>query len=221
MPDGTPLTTETAVLAASLATSVVFGFIVRAPIGIFRMTMKTASTALLSTLVFLRGESPILAGALALGSLGDAFLAWDEGEGAFLCGLSSFLVAHLLYIVEFLNVGNGYRRLQEDPRRTLLAGILLLAVPAFNSKLMPKVERALRVPIMVYSAVSVSMTLSALTLDNEWVVRGALLFALSDTILAADRFLVAPTSGHRPWMQYSVWILYYSGQYLIAQGLTS
>lgn len=219
--DGAPITTETAILASSLATSVVFGFIVRTPPGIFRLTMKTASTALLSSLIFLREGSSILGGALALGSLGDAFLAWDDdSEPAFLCGLSSFLVAHLLYIVEFLEVGSGYARLQSDPRRILLVGILLLAVPALNSKLMPKLEKGLRVPIMVYSAVIVSMCLSALTLENELVVRGALLFATSDCILAIDRFLVAPTSSHRPWMQYAVWILYYTGQYLIAQGLT-
>lgn len=218
---GPPLTMEAAVLATSLATAVVFGLRVREPPSIFRMAMKTTATALLSTLVLLRDGSWTLSGALALGALGDAFLAWNDGDTAFLGGLSSFLVAHLLYIAVFLGIGDGVAQMQSDLWRMLLAGIMLIAAPAINSTLVPRVSGGLQVPVMAYSAVIVCMTLSALTIDNSWVVWGALLFATSDAILAAERFLVSTTSSHRSWMQYAVWFLYYSGQFLITMGLST
>jgi uncharacterized membrane protein YhhN len=211
---------ETAVMAASWANAIIFGVNVRKPPGLFRTITKTASTTLLSAATFIRGGSLTLTGALALGSLGDAFLALDEGDAAFLSGLSSFLAAHLLYIAEFLPAGNGRTQIESEGWRKVLAAAMLLLGPAMNAPLMSRVGRPLRVPVMVYSAVIVCMTLTALTIDNSRVVWGAILFAMSDSILAADRFLVAKTSPFRPLMQYAVWVLYYSGQFLIAMGLS-
>jgi uncharacterized membrane protein YhhN len=65
------------------------------------------------------------------------------------------------------------------------------------------------------------MAITALMLDSNQVILGAVMFCSSDSILAAERFLVSPTSFHRSWMRYAVWVLYYGGQLLIALGVLS
>lgn len=174
----------------------------------------------------MRGGPPLLVGALGLGSLGDAFLAWDD-ETSFLCGLGSFLVAHLLYIAVFVqHEGSG---MQLQPKldvllngwRAAATGGLTLLVPGMIASLVPRIGPELRLPVVVYSLVIFVMALAALTLDSTQVITGALMFAASDSILAADRFLVPPTSPVRPLMQHAVWLLYYPGQLLIAVGFLS
>lgn len=221
---GGALAADSAVLAASIGAAVLYSAKVRSPPSRLRMVVKTASTALLSAVAAMRGGPLLLVGALALGAIGDAFLAWDD-EASFLCGLGSFLVAHILYIAVFTqtDVGRETRHeiLLSGGWRTFVAGALALLVPIMILLLIPRISRALRPPVVVYSLVIFVMALAALTLDSTQVVSGALMFTSSDSILAADRFLVPPASSHRPWMQHAVWILYYSGQLLIALGLLS
>ncbi|XWW95133.1 hypothetical protein V2A60_003084 [Cordyceps javanica] len=210
--------TETAVVAASLASSVLYLAHVRAAPSRTRMAYKTLSTALLACFAALRaGSGSLLVPALALGSLGDAFLAWP-GEANFLCGLGSFLVAHLFYVALFAGVGAGRAQLGVEAWRKAVAGIMMLLAPGMAAVLMPRVAGALRVPILVYTATILTMVLAVLTVRSETIVLGGVLFALSDSILATEEFVVARESGHRPWMQHAVWILYYSGQFLIAAG---
>lgn len=207
------------VLAVSFASAVLYLFQVRSSPSYSRMLVKTASTALLSYLSHLLNGPQYLTGALALGSLGDAFLAWD-GDLAFLCGLSSFLVAHIGYILLFLQTqpAAGFQTLLEDGWRTATAGGLMVLVPVMIAMLMPKVGKALRVPVLIYSNVICGMALTALTLENTRVIVGATMFTASDSILAADKFLVPATAGYRGLMQRAVWVLYYGGQALIALG---
>lgn len=213
------------VLAASVGAAVLYGTMVGLPPSRWRMTVKTASTALLSTASAVRGGPLLLVGALALGSAGDAFLAWHD-ETSFLCGLASFLVAHMLYIALFVRVALSTARdaqLEILLRgwRATVAGTLAVLVVAMVAALVPRIDRKLRAPVVVYSLVIFVMSLSALTLDSGQVIAGALLFTSSDSILAVDKFLVAPSSPYRSWMQHAVWVLYYSGQLLIASGFLS
>ena len=177
-----------------------------------RTIFKTASTALLSIAVYPHSH---LAPALALGSLGDLFLSY-AGETPFLYGLLSFLTAHLFYVHHFYSLGNGSI---SGVRLYLAAGMLLLA-PVMSFLLLPNIGTRLRVPVVVYSTVILTMVLAVLTVDNDQVVTGAVMFALSDTLLSTDEFLMPKDSGFRNVLQYSVWILYYSGQFLIATGVT-
>ncbi|KAK3399566.1 YhhN-like protein [Sordaria brevicollis] len=207
------------VLAVSVASAVLYLFQVRSSPSYSRMLVKTASTALLSYLSHLLIGPQYLVGALALGSLGDAFLAWD-GDLAFLCGLSSFLVAHIGYILLFLQSqpAAGFQTLLQEGWRTATAGSLMVLVPVMIAMLMPKVGKALRIPVLVYSLVICGMALTALTLENKRVIVGATMFTASDSILAADKFLVSKTAGYRGLMQRAVWVLYYGGQALIMLG---
>lgn len=208
----------TGVLAASLASSALYFFKVNDIPHYSRMLAKTLSTTLLATTAAVSGGPATLTAALALGSVGDAFLSWD-GETNFLGGLSSFLVAHLLYIKLFFDNSSGKALVVEDNVRLGLAGGMMTLAPSMIILLMPRVGRALQAPVFIYSATILVMVLTALSINNDQVITGAVLFAASDAILASGRFLVAPTSSHRSWMQPLVWVLYYSGQLLIALGM--
>jgi uncharacterized membrane protein YhhN len=62
------------------------------------------------------------------------------------------------------------------------------------------------------------MGVSALTMNNIWVIGGAILFMASDGLLAAEKFLAPAISPHRVWMRYAVWVLYYAAQLGITLG---
>ncbi|KAJ3497040.1 hypothetical protein NLG97_g2204 [Lecanicillium saksenae] len=210
--------TETAVLAVSVASAVLYLINVRAAPSKTRMAYKTLSTTLLACFAALRaGRTSLLVPALALGSLGDAFLAWP-GELNFLCGLGSFLVAHLFYVALFAGLGAGTAQIWAETWRQGVAAAMMLLGPGMAAVLLPRVATALRAPILLYTATILTMVMAVLTVLNETIVVGAVLFALSDSILATEEFVVSRESGHRPWMQHAVWILYYTGQFLIASG---
>lgn len=210
-------------LALSGVSSLLFWINVRRRPSLPRAVAKTASTALLAAFSASRhAPSTLLPLALALGSVGDAFLAWSDGDGAFLGGLASFLASHIAYAKLFVSVGGGTDLLlgEGETWRLSLTGVMALVGPAFNAVLLPKVGSGLRAPVIVYSAAITAMFVSALTVTDQQVVTGALLFTASDIILASEKFIVPAGSVHKPWMQYSVWGLYYSGQLLIALGST-
>ncbi|KAL2158767.1 hypothetical protein VTH06DRAFT_3958 [Thermothelomyces fergusii] len=210
-----------ALLTGSIGAALLYLALVRSRPSRRRMVVKTASTALLSATAAARGGPFLLVAALALGSLGDAFLAWDDNV-SFLRGLASFLVAHLLYIAVFSRDNTG---VAEGPLslsrswRAPAAGSLVLLVSVMIAVLVPRIDRGLRLPVVLYSLTILAMALTALTVASSRVVAGSLMFSASDAILAADRFLVSPASSHRMWMQPAVWVLYYVGQLLIALGL--
>ncbi|KZZ90245.1 YhhN-like protein [Moelleriella libera RCEF 2490] len=206
------------VLALSLCSSILYGIKIRAEPSAPRTALKAGATALLAAFAVLRTSHWQLAPALALGSLGDAFLAWP-GNQAFLCGLSSFLVAHLFYISLFARIGSGADVVLSSKSRLSLAGCVTVSAPFLGFLLIAAVAAPLKIPIAAYSTVILAMFLAVLTVDNNHVVLGATLFAISDSVLAVDEFLVSKNYKHRPLMQYVVWILYYAGQTSIATAL--
>ncbi|KAH7134517.1 YhhN-like protein [Dactylonectria estremocensis] len=209
---------NTAILGLSLSSAIIYGLKARAAPSYWRMAAKSLSVALLSILVATNDGPAYLVAALAFGATGDAFLAWDS-EGAFLGGLANFLASHILYIALFMQAGEGWQMILSDGFRVLVALSVVLLAPFMIVLLMPRVGQALQVPVIVYSTAILGMVLSALTMDNSQIILGAILFTLSDTILASGKFLISATSPHRSWMDYVVWGLYYSGQSLIAVGV--
>lgn len=181
------------------------------------MVAKTLSIGILSISTAITHGPTLLVAAQAFGALGDAFLAWD-GDVAFLRGLGSFLIAHLFYIVLLYQYGGGQEVFQSVWRLigaftavTLASGMLVL--------LLPRVPRDLKLPIIVYSTAIFTMTITALAVEDSRVVIGAVLFTISDAILAAGRFLIPATSVYQIGVDYSVWSLYYTGQFLMYLGL--
>lgn len=223
-------------LTLSLLSSLSYTLLIPSRPSPSRTATKTLSTLLLALTTYLNPSSPpLLTAGLALSSLGDFFLALsdtnppakpktaptnDDDDPFFLPGLTSFLLAHLLYTRLLLTHPGS------TPLRTLLttspaSWTLTALIITMLSILIPRVGSALRVPVAVYAVAIYVMGLSALALPEgkEGVTVGAMMFTASDAVLAVEKFVVGPTTGERRgWMGYAVWGLYYGGQGLIAVG---
>jgi uncharacterized membrane protein YhhN len=175
-----------------------------------RTIAKTGATLLLAMLAVLEGGPWLLIAALLLSAAGDAFLAYD-GDRAFMAGLASFLAAHLAYIVLFLMIGGeaigGWRLIAATLMTVFAAGFLVW--------LWNRVPGELRLSVAIYSAAILGMGLASLTVPNEVVALGAILFIASDAFLASGKFALAEDSPLRTPFAYAVWGLYYVAQALL------
>ena len=208
--------TANATLLFSLAAAVVYGLILNTRETLLRSAVKMLAVALLAALAAIQGGPLLLVAALALSALGDAFLSRD-GDKAFLGGLASFLAAHLAYIALFCLGGAGLEMLWQ-PWRAVIAVAMAVFAAIMLVMLWRRVATDLRLPVAAYVAAILGMGVSALTLDNVWIIVGAVLFMASDGLLAAEKFIVAAISPHREWMRYAVWALYYAAQLSITLG---
>jgi uncharacterized membrane protein YhhN len=156
---------------------------------------------------------------LAFSMAGDIFLMLPRER--FIAGLVSFLLAHLMYIAG-LN--------QTPPAVNLPAAIVAVLVAltwlriyrSISAGLTASGNTALKYPVLAYSLVISVMLLSALlTLTGEtWqpaaallVSGGALLFFMSDTLLAWNKFVTPLRNG-----RLAVIVTYHLGQIMIALG---
>lgn len=138
---------------------------------------------------------------LALGCclIGDIALMWHHTR-AFMLGLSSFLIGHLLLIAAFAS---------DLPLSPLfwplpalwVAGVYLLVAGSYARWLLPRTG-SLKPAVLVYLLVLIAMGLTALlraglteSAASRWVAVGALLFAVSDGVLAYRKFVATPWWG--------------------------
>ncbi len=149
--------------------------------------------------------------------LGDAFLSRD-GEKAFLGGLASFLVAHIVYIALFLRSGGGLGLLGAESWRGAIALAPAVFVVVMLAALWRRVGPSLRIPIAVCVSQPVDDGHGGADSYSAWVIGGAVLFMASDGLLATEKFLVVAISPHRAWMRFAVWVLYYAAQVAITLG---
>ena len=135
-------------------------------------------------------------GALAFSWLGDVLLMLDSWQPTlFLGGLSAFLMAHILYIIYFRKYQRARQHSWYKKNAVLVAaplfyglGLLLFMIPRLGS---------LTVPVIIYCAVILTMLLMAMGMQPfvsakvyTPIVMGAILFVLSDTILALNKFVL-------------------------------
>lgn len=153
----------------------------------------------------------IVAG-LVFSLLGDVLLM--ASPRLFVGGLLAFLAAHLCYLRAF----TGDTRLFAQP--AALAGLLAIG-SGILAVLWNGLEPALKAPVVVYMLVLVAMAAQAIARAKEHPGRstraaaiGALLFVVSDAVLAIDRF-------RAPIPLASLWVLgtYWSAQWGIAQSV--
>jgi uncharacterized membrane protein YhhN len=158
--------------------------------------------------------------ALVFSLIGDVWLMLPAGY--FLFGLAAFFIAHCVYIWAFTS------SLHISP---LLIFVLLLAVSlvcvVYISQIRVGINRTrgarrLRFMAAAYCLILTIMMVAAIsTTDNPtWLIQnsaqvaaGGMLFFLSDTMLAYDRF-VKPIPNGRLWVRIS----YHLGQILIISG---
>lgn len=163
-------------------------------------------------------KNPIVIAALVFSLMGDVLLM---DSNFFLPGLVSFLMAHLAYLV-------AYRQHRWDSTEGELAGIqrLRLSFPVILTGtglvivLFPTLG-TLKVPVVIYAGVIMIMVLQALfrygrTLpESFWMVfGGAVLFLISDSLLAVNRFLVTFAAS-----DFFVMLTYIPAQAFIVEGL--
>jgi uncharacterized membrane protein YhhN len=177
------------------------------------VALKALSIAPLAALAFrsLRGpEQLLLGGALACSCLGDIFL--DLRGDYFVQGLGSFLLAQLLYIALFARNWPRPLRLTRG-RLTALAAVLLLSF-GLTAWLWPGLGK-LAAPVLFYIGALTAMVAAALLagFKQRWIVWGALLFMLSDSLIGINKFKLAV-----PLRDHLVWATYYLGQCGIALG---
>jgi uncharacterized membrane protein YhhN len=144
--------------------------------------------------------------ALALGWVGDVALLC-AGDAAFTAGLVSFLAGHVAWIIA-LRRRPGGGRLRARPA---LAAPYLGAFGALNAYLWPRTGRD-RIPVVVYSTVLLAMSLAALDSGSPKTAAGGVLFGVSDSLLALEKF----GGVHLPGGEGTVMATYAGAQALLA-----
>jgi uncharacterized membrane protein YhhN len=157
-------------------------------------------TTLLIIALAARGESALpgyrglVSAALVFSLAGDVFLMLPKDR--FVAGLVAFLIAHLLYIAAFVQLGAHVTAWIALPF-LVYAAVLLRIV-------LPHVQRRLKLPVIVYAAALTVMAWQAC--ERAWAARsatpaeivgfggvlaaaGAVLFVASDSALAVNRFV--------------------------------
>lgn len=154
--------------------------------------------------------------ALLFSTAGDILLMKQE---LFVFGLASFLVAHLFYIYTYRQISKGEAGfLNKYP--WLLIAFTLYPV-ALVGWLWPDIPSAMRIPVAIYALVIAAMAAMALHLRGilsdsgaRWLMMGAVLFVLSDSLIAVNKF------GHPfPDARVAIMGTYIMGQYAIVRGL--
>ena len=132
--------------------------------------------------VLMAGRDRPVQRALAFGAVGDAALL-GSGEAAFTAGLVSFLAGHVAWIMA-LRQRPGGGRLRARPA---LAAPHVAAFGAMNAYLWKRTGKN-RIPVIVYSAALLAMSLAALDSGSSRTAAGGTLFLASDALLALERF---------------------------------
>jgi uncharacterized membrane protein YhhN len=159
-------------------------------------------------------------GALFFSWLGDSFLMYQQkDDGFFMLGLGCFFAAHVLYIIM-------YRQISHRPvvdRYVLLKRLLSLVFIAFGLGLVWLIWGGLaemKLPVAAYATVLIIMGIGAVWRFDQTnfpsfmiVLAGAILFIISDSIIALDKFYLKKPNGG-----FWVMLTYISAQYLIVYG---
>ena len=141
--------------------------------------------------------------------LGDTFLM-IKSEKFFMFGLGSFLITHLFYIFIF-----SRNRLKNNVliriAFLIFSGIMLLI-------LKDNVNKSLLIPIIIYMITITIMAISASERKTNpdsyrLILLGAIVFVLSDTLIAIDKFVVPV-----PFQTFLIMGTYVLAQYLICVG---
>lgn len=155
----------------------------------------------------------LLGGALAFSSLGDVLLAM---RGRFVYGLVAFLLAHLLYVPLFIRQWPP-QPFRAAPWKLIVTGLVIVYAAVMLWWLLP-LRDGLSAPVAIYLCVLTAMVSTATLADFEtaWVTVGAILFLISDSLIALNKFkgLFGPVSSGL-----LIWATYYNAQYLIALGV--
>lgn len=159
-------------------------------------------------------EQPWVVAALVFGLLGDVGLMLSTGrtDTPFIAGLAAFLLGHVCYVVAFATV--GVHALDVLAGLLVVAGVAGLTLPA----VLGGANRSAGLPFAVivggYAALLSAMTVMAIGTGMIATALGAVLFLISDTLIARGRFVARVPHG-----DVLVIVTYHLAQLLILIGL--
>ena len=189
----------------------IYGLFINSEPSVWRSFWKTAPAVLMAGVAVIFGGPALLILALLLSAVGDYFLSFED---KFVPGLLAFLSGHVAYIMLFWQLADG-------AAFTWLVLFILLYSAGFAFYLWGKTHKY-RWPVLVYIGVIAAMAGTALSLPAKHILAtlGAVIFVLSDTVLAVRMFVV--THGKtRAVLSWVVWVSYILGQALILFGLVA
>lgn len=140
---------------------------------------------------------------------GDIFLMLPSDK--FLYGLTSFLIAHICYIVAFTN---GFQDFHWQLAVLLPVFLIGIAYYLFLFNSLKKDGPALQIGVLFYITVICFMFTQSFAAGSQLAIIGSLSFLVSDGILAFNQFYKPFKNAH-----HYVMITYYLAQYLIALSL--
>lgn len=163
----------------------------------------------------LANESPT--GLVATAVIALVFCLWGDialmpAVDNFVLGLASFLIGHVVFIVLFAKYGMGHIALGA------VALVLMAALAATAGRRIVRgaitQDSALRVPVVAYLVVISAMTVCGWATGRGWVIAGATLFVISDSVLGWRAFV-----RQRSWMAVAVMVTYHGAIVSLALSL--
>jgi uncharacterized membrane protein YhhN len=219
-----------------LSQVVLYLFYVNAIVNLFTQVTKnelldfvTKPLIMITLLVYYlagRKEKPNTLTYLAIGAIlfswcGDIILMLQgRYDGLFVFGLAAFLIAHLFYIATYRKAVLPERSAESRSFIRTRIAFLIFVGAALIYILYPNLENML-VPVILYTFVIISMAIAGVlrkgrTVEKSFIMvySGALLFIMSDSMIAINKFL-------NPLVQAQLMIMatYIAAQFLIVKGL--
>lgn len=184
-----------------------------------RTVTKSAATVVLVAIAALAGDMAgdaraalVVAAGLCL--VGDIALLGDT-DSRFISGLSAFAAGHLAYVVTALLVGVSWPRLA-------IAFPFLAVVLVFQTVtgMLPGARRqggaVMMVAVAIYSLIISAMVITATGTPFWSAAVGAMVFAVSDSIIGYSRFVRPIDRADVPIM-----VTYHAGQFMLILGLVA
>lgn len=144
--------------------------------------------------------APVMAAALFISFIGDYFMAHKgKNEVKYLLGIAGFFLGHVVFILHsmlYIPFAAHEAFFLETTPRTLFfrEGLLTSAVlalwftPYLLLRVIKKVPKLLRIPVMLYTFISIA-GLSAAVMTGNWIyVLGIAMLLFSDTMIAESDF---------------------------------
>lgn len=169
------------------------------------LVWKAAGIVLLG--LYALSQRAWLAGAaLLFCAAGDVLL-----ELVFVAGMGAFAVGHVFYVLAFLEWG---RILGPNKRDFPIAVLVVIVSLGLLGWLLPGMGDLL-IPALIYQAIITTMVATAFVVKAPMLARlGAVIFMISDTLIAAEKFAGVDV------FPGAVWITYAGAQIMMAWGMS-
>ena len=172
-----------------------------------KMVFKLLPMILLIALAFLtkvQVKSPyywLISTGLIFCAVGDYTLQW------FIVGLSFFLIGHIFYIFAFRSTNHQNTPLYVKVILALFGVVMMFWIAG---SLLQKGDTVLAIAVTAYIFVILTMGWTSFRTGSKFAVIGAILFIVSDSVLAINRFMVDVPASH-----ILIMFTYYGAQFFL------